>query len=542
MAREVFGWSSLRPGQTKAIESVLQGRDTLLVMPTGYGKSAVFNVAGALIPGPTVVVSPLIALQKDQLDALASHPRAPQAVAVNSNQSEHQNEEALDAVERGAARYLFVAPEQFANEAMVQPLARAGVRLLVVDEAHCISSWGHDFRPDYLRIGEAANALGRPTLLALTATGSPPVRDEIVERLRMRDPRILTHGFDRPNLRLDVVRAQTDAEKRAAVAEQVAQLPTPGLLYVATRRDTERYAEVLAEGGLRAAAYHAGLSAGRRREVHHAFQEDDLDVVVATNAFGMGIDKPNVRFVVHAAVPDSLESYYQEIGRAGRDGEPATITLHYRSEDLGLRTFFASGVPAAEALRDVFEALERAQQPMRIREIAASTDTSPRTVGRLVNLLDQAGVVTSSRAGIRARAGVDRDDAAERAVEVAEAGERIEQSRIAMMRSYAETRACRRHVLLAYFGEESQELCGKCDNCESGVAAEAAADAADRASGEADRAARFSPATNVRHTQWGSGTVMSVEDDRITVFFETEGYRVLSLAAIEEGDLLTVVE
>jgi ATP-dependent DNA helicase RecQ len=541
-AAERFGWDDLRAGQLEAITAAANGCDVLAVMPTGYGKSAIYQVAATLIEGPTLVVSPLIALQADQVASITAAEDAPDAVAVNSAQSARANTDAWEALSTEDAEYLFLAPEQLAKDDVVERLKHLGVSLFVVDEAHCVSSWGHDFRPDYLRLGDVIERLGHPTVVALTATGSPPVREEIVERLGLREPLVLTRGFDRPNLRLAVVRHSEDREKRRAVVEEVADLPKPGLVYLATRRDTERYAEELNERGLRVAPYHAGLKVSERNATHEAFQNDELDVVVATSAFGMGIDKPNVRFVVHAAIPESIDAYYQEIGRAGRDDEPATTTLHYRAEDLGLRTFFNSGTPDQGDLARAFGTVAAADAAIRVSAVGAAMDVTTRRASNLLNLLEEAGLVDSGRRGVRARASVDPKEAARLATEVAESRERIEQSRIAMMRSYAETSRCRRQFLLGYFGEDLPEPCGNCDTCSSGSAYEADAPAQDLSDAARENGAGdFPPETSVRHREWGPGTVMSVEDDRITVFFEDEGYKVLSLEAIREHDLLEVV-
>ncbi len=539
VARERFGWESLRPGQLEAIQTANSGRDVLAVMPTGYGKSAIYQVAATLQPGPTVVVSPLIALQADQVAGLEAARDAPEAVAVNSAQSHAANERAWEEISTDAAEFIFLAPEQLAKDDVVDRLTASGVSLFVVDEAHSVSSWGHDFRPDYLRLGDVIQRLGHPTVVALTATGSPPVRDEIVERLGMRNARVLTHGFDRPNLRLEVVRHETDAEKRRAVVEQVLQLPRPGLVYVSTRRDATRYAEELARLGLKAAPYHAGLPVAERRQTHEGFLGDSLDVVVATSAFGMGIDKHNVRFVVHAAITESLDAYYQEIGRSGRDGEPAEATLHYRSEDLGLRTFFASGAPHHDELVAAFDAIAAAH-PLRMAELGQALGISTRRASTLVNLLDEADVVHTGRRGVRPKASVTAEEAAIRAVEAAESRERIERSRIAMMRSYAETLRCRRQFLLGYFGEELPHPCGNCDTCTSGSAYESHDATTAGAGRHAGRDGEYPPETTVRHREWGPGVVMSAEEDRITVFFEEEGYKVLSLDAIREHDLLSI--
>jgi len=544
-ARTTFGWQELRQGQLAGVTAVVGGRDALAVMPTGYGKSAIYQVAALLIDGPTVVVSPLIALQDDQVAGLraradAGSPgaeRSTRAVAINSHHTHAQIAEAWEQLESGEAEYVFLAPEQLAKDEIVERLHRIGIRLFVVDEAHCVSSWGHDFRPDYLLLGEVIERLDHPVVLAMTATGSGPVRQEIVERLGMRDPLVIGRGFDRPNLTLEVVRHTGDADKRDAVVEQVAALPVPGLLYVATRRETAWYADELTHRGRRTAAYHAGLRASDREAVHAAFLSGELDVVVATNAFGMGIDKPDVRFVVHADVPESIDAYYQEIGRAGRDQAPATATLHYRSEDLGLRRFFASGHPDRAALRRVFEAVP-ASGAIRRPDIAAAVEQSPRSIGRVVNALIEAGALAETGHGLVRTdtvAARDGDAAGDAAIACAEDRERVEESRIAMMQQFAETSGCRRQFLLGYFGDALPEPCGNCDTCASGSAlAEEGRTATD---GDDDE---FPPESEVEHTEWGHGTVMSAEQDRITVFFESAGYRVLSIDDIRSRGLLAI--
>ena len=542
VARDAFGWEDLHDAQVEAIEAVVSGRDTLVVLPTGYGKSAIYQVAGALLDGPVVVVSPLISLQADQVAGLVGRPDAPPAAAVNSGRSNAENEAAWNAWDRGDITYFFLSPEQLAVDAAIDRLSRARVGLFVVDEAHSVSSWGHDFRPDYLHLGEYVERLGRPPVLALTATGSGPVRDEIVERLHLDEPLVLVRGFDRPNLALAVERHEEASEKREAVLADVRASAGPGILYVATRREADAYASELSEGGATVASYHAGLGSGERGRIHERFHLGDIDVVVATSAFGMGIDKPDVRFVVHADIPDSLESYYQEIGRAGRDGEPSEVTLHYREEDLGLRTFFASGLPSLGELARLFAVLADAARFVSRSRLAAASGLAVRRSGRLLDLLVESGSVTENRRGVRARKGIEPRDASRRARDIAESRERVEKSRIDMMRGYAETQGCRRHFLLAYFGEESPERCGTCDTCVSGAADETLARVADPSTpvSPAPFADPFPPETAVVHPTWGDGTVVSVEDDRLTVFFDREGYKVLSRGAIADGDLLAV--
>jgi ATP-dependent DNA helicase RecQ len=541
LALESFGWPSLRGGQEPAVSTLLAGRDVLAVMPTGHGKSAIYLLAGTLLGGVTVVVSPLIALQNDQVRSVESmaeaHPggRLRTAVAVNSSQGDAENDASWASLESGDAGFVLLAPEQLGKDDVVDRLAQLEVRLVTVDEAHCVSSWGHDFRPDYLALGSAIDRLAttgaRPAVLALTATGAAPVREEILERLGMADALVIATGFDRPEIRLDVERHSDGPGKKRAVIESVLELPPPGLVYAATRRATVDYADALASRGVRAAAYHAGLPAGRRTQIHEAFIDGTVDVVVATSAFGMGIDKPDVRFVVHADITESLDSYYQEIGRAGRDRHPATAMLHYRSEDLGLRNFFESSAPSADDLERVYSAIAEAGSVGRA-EISATLGLAPRTAHALVNLLTDAGVVRLRRRRLEAVGRRAAADAASAALEEAESRERIDRSRIAMMRGYAETDGCRRQYLLGYFGERLDELCGNCDTCASGSAAE------HRAGGSANHE-DFALESRVEHDAWGQGTVMRLESDRITVFFDSEGYKVLSLRDVAERGLLT---
>jgi ATP-dependent DNA helicase RecQ len=537
VARRTFGWEQLHPEQVQAMNHLLDGHDVLAVLPTGAGKSAIYQVPALLLDGPTLVVSPLLALQRDQIEGL-EETRAPEAVAVNSAEGESERRQAWEAVQEGEAEYLFLSPEQLAKDEVVEELAALGVALFVVDEAHCVSAWGHDFRPDYLRLAPVIERLGHPPVAALTATAAGPVRDDIVLRLGLRNHREVIGSFNRPNLRLSVERETTEERKRSAVVVRVRSLTADpetrrGLVYTASRKDAEYYAGELRQLGLRADYYHAGRRAADRERVHEAFHADEVDVVVATSAFGMGIDKPDVRFVVHASAPESLDAYYQQIGRAGRDGEPAECVLFYRPEDLHLQTFLTASRAPEETLREVAMALAAAQQPVRPGDLDVGASAAVRT--RAVNLLEQAGAVADTPDG-----GLEYLDhsvpaaaAVAAAVDVADTNQKLIRSRIDMMRGYADTLACRRQFLLGYFGEELPEPCGNCDTCESGTAYE-------QAHGPDDGA--FPANTAVEHAEWGHGVVMSGDATTITVLFDEVGYKTLSREVVEAEELLRPAE
>jgi len=517
-AQEQLGFERLRPGQEEAAAAVLDGRDTLAVMPTGSGKSAIYQLCALLIDGPTIVVSPLIALQRDQVEAIEEQGAA-EAAALNSTLSESRREDTLERLEAHETEFLFLAPEQLANEDTVARLAETRPSLVVVDEAHCVSEWGHDFRPDYLRLGAAIEALGRPTVLALTATASPRVREEIVARLGMRDPALVVRGFDRPNIWLGVETFFDEKPKLAALAEAVVAAEKPGIVYTATRAGAEELAERLAADGIRAAVYHGGLSKGDRDDAQTAFMDDRVDVVVATIAFGLGIDKPNVRFVFHAEISESLDAYYQEIGRGGRDGEPARALLFYMPQDVGLRRFFAGTAKLeADEVAEVAAAVVEAGEPVEPGELQDETGLTQSKLAAAVGRLEDAGVVEVLPTGEVAPADeqADVDAAVEQAVEAQEARGDYERSRVEMARAYAEATSCRRAFLLGYFGEELDAPCGNCDVCAGGGAEEPE----ERPYGIGDR---------VRHRSFGDGAVHGYDGDKLVVLFDGSGFKTLSL-------------
>jgi ATP-dependent DNA helicase RecQ len=356
--RQSFGYPGFRPGQERAISSILGGRDTLVVLPTGGGKSLCYQVPALVLPGLTVVVSPLISLMKDQVDALTA--RGLPAAFINSTLKSSEVSDRLARAGRGEIKLLYVAPERFDAGKTAERLRAMGVSLLAVDEAHCISEWGHDFRPSYLRMRNVRERLGAPPTVALTATATPEVRKDIAAQLALRSPSIIVTGFDRTNLHYHVLPTRTDNEKDEQLVETMRTHEGLAVVYASTRRNVERIAGVLERARISAAAYHAGLDDAHRHEVQDSFMNEDVRAIVATNAFGMGIDKPNVRLVVHHAMPGTLEAYYQEAGRAGRDGQQSECVLLHSFPDRFTHEFFIKGAyPERPMVESVYNAIRR---------------------------------------------------------------------------------------------------------------------------------------------------------------------------------------
>jgi ATP-dependent DNA helicase RecQ len=534
LAQRRFGFEEFRSGQMEAIESVLEGRDTLAVMPTGSGKSAIYQIPAVLVPGPTVVVSPLIALQKDQVESIQEQGVAPAAV-VNSGIRQSEKENALDDLEEGELEFIFMAPEQFHNAETLERVQSAKPSLFVVDEAHCISEWGHDFRPEYLNLGNVIEALGHPIVLALTATAAPEVREEIVQLLGMRDPRIVVRGFDRPNIWLGVETFPNEAAKKEALLHRVNHEDKPGIVYVSSRRHAKEISDELTELGVKAAYYHGGMTTKERDPVQDDFMRGDTDVIVATSAFGMGVDKPDVRFVFHYDISDSLDSYYQEIGRAGRDGQPAKALLFYRPEDQGIHKFFKGGGKVdEEQLERVAEAVQEEGGPIDPEDLREKTDLSKIKMSRAITRLSEAGAVETLPTGevMPVSEPVDIRDAAQRAAEEQKRRHNHELLRIEKMRMYAELRDCRREYLLEYFGEEFDGPCGRCDNCESGRTEQA------RKNEPRRTPYPFPVKTRVVHPEWGKGVVEGYETDKVSVLFDSVGRKTLMLPAVLQRGLL----
>jgi ATP-dependent DNA helicase RecQ len=485
---EHFGFAGFRPGQREACEAALAGRDVMVVMPTGSGKSLCYQLPALLRDDVTVVVSPLVALMQDQVEALAARGLGGRVALVNAQQDAGGNAEALRRTVAGELRLLYVAPERFAAPGFLERMAAARVGLFVVDEAHCVSQWGHDFRPEYFRLADAARALGAAAIVASTATATPRVAVDVARRLGLRDPLRVATGFDRPNISFTVARPAPH-EKRALVAEALrADDALPAIVYAGTRAGAEELAADLTVAlGEEAAAYHAGLDREQRARVQRRFLADDIRIICATNAFGMGVDKANVRTVLHASVPASLEAYYQEAGRAGRDGCPARALLLAENRDKALHVHFIKrdeideGLPgwladrfAAAADGDGRYVLDSGQL---VRDLGGDGDRLRALIGHLT----RARVVSPSPSAPDRVAGTvlgrfDRRAAALCRASVDEAA-RARWRQYREIWAYVEKEACRREAILRHFGDRSRPppptvgVC--CDACDPSLRLEA---------------------------------------------------------------------
>ena len=466
----VFGYPDFRGRQAEAVATVLHGRDLLVLMPTGGGKSLCFQVPALLLPGLTLVISPLISLMKDQVDALCR--RGVAAALLNSTLSTEESALVQARARAGELRLLYVAPERMDSSTFQSLLGELRISLLAVDEAHCISQWGHEFRPAYRRLGRLRAQLECPCV-ALTATATPPVRVDIMEQLGLREPLVLAGGFDRPNLSWHVLPAPTAAWKdRALVALLKRQREGAIVVYAGTRRVVDALADYCNGCGIPAAAYHAGMAPPERLRLQDAFMGNHVRVIFATTAFGMGVDKPDVRLVVHYTLSSSLEGYYQEAGRAGRDGAPARCVVLHAPADALLHEFMIDqSQPDAEIVRAVCAALVRLAGPddlvqadFRTLAAAATVTVNEKQAEAVVRRCRAAGLLEARRDEgpwrLRTRADPPPLDWAE-----VRAGRLREQHRLAAMQGYLAERGCRRRYLLRYYGEEAPERCQGCDRC-----------------------------------------------------------------------------
>ncbi len=474
----VFGHRRFLDGQSRIVSALLGGRDALAVMPTGGGKSLCYQLPALLMDGVTVVVSPLIALMKDQVDALVR--RGVAATVINSTIGQDEQRARIAAMRRGEWKLVYIAPERFRQRAFVEALKSADIALFAVDEAHCISQWGHDFRPDYQRLGEALEMLGRPQVVALTATATPEVRADIVRQLGFTDHEECISGFARPNLSLNVTACARVRDKYERLRSVVEQYGT-GVVYCATRGKVEEVAEAMEGWGVQVIAYHGGLKEDERARLQDEFISRKAAVAVATNAFGMGIDRSDVRFVVHFEIPGSLEAYYQEAGRAGRDGEPGWCELLYNYADTRTQEFFIDGNnPGAEMIRGLYQVLLNRADGR--HEVMASIEQlsewlgngNGMAVGSAISVLVRHGMIERfdvpgqrirgtrlKRPGVKAGE-LELDRAA------LEEKDRRDRDKLRRMISWADARVCRQRMILEYFGESGAADCGNCDVCRAG--------------------------------------------------------------------------
>ena len=527
----VFGVARLRDGQQQVIDSVLDGQDTLAIMPTGSGKSLCYQIPARMLDGLTLVVSPLISLMKDQLEKLEALGIG--AAQLNSSLNAEEEQAALDGIRDGRHTIVFCTPERLALAAFLDVLRQRKIALVVIDEAHCISQWGHDFRPAYLEMAASIAVLGKPPVLALTATATEEVIADIARQLGRPRLHVVNTGIYRPNLHYSVVQVTNQDERYATALELVRSSAGTGIVYAATVKAAEEMAQVLEEAGESATLYHGKLAAAERKLSQDLFMAGERRVMVATNAFGMGIDKPDTRFVIHLQIPANLEAYYQESGRAGRDGADARCTLLYFQDDKRVQQFFLikhyPTVNDLKAIHDQACTLAEAG-PVTCDTLADAIEEVPASTLKVCLKLLKDGKLLRQNRKLEYRPTALAPSMAlfERLAAVYQDKQERDREALEQMVGYAVSGFCRWKVLLDYFGDhvEGFEKCGRCDNCldPPRVADIAIRDDEFEREPAADRP-DFAPGARVRVPKFEVGTVQAVAGDQVTIAFPGHGTR-----------------